>query len=110
MKKCMAELTTVNEKNVEELNKLQTIITMDLRRQEVKELLTKIENQVMEMYNKIIMNVQKQNTQGDDDGYETHNCSKQILKEYNNEANRLIQQQVLLNNELTELTNSTMQF
>lgn len=42
----MQELRAVNEKNVSQLNQLRTIVAKDLRRQEVKEALDKVDNQV----------------------------------------------------------------
>lgn len=50
IKKCAQELRSVNEKNVSELNKLRTIIAKDLRRQDVKEALDKVDNQVFFFY------------------------------------------------------------
>lgn len=46
IKKCQQELSVVNEHNISELNKLRTIVAKDLRRQEVKNALNKVDNKV----------------------------------------------------------------
>lgn len=108
IKKCMLELKTVNEKNVSELTKLRKVIAKDLRRQEVKEALEKVDNEAMEVYNKLLLAKQKQNPQLDPFG--KLSCKQSLGAEYEEEANKLIQQQVRLHKELTELTNATMLF
>lgn len=46
IKKCQQELDVVNEHNQHELNKLRTSVAKDLRRQDVKLALDKVDNQV----------------------------------------------------------------
>jgi transcriptional adapter 3 len=46
IKKCQQELAAVNEYNVEELKRLKAIVTKDLKRQEIKAALDKVDNQV----------------------------------------------------------------
>ncbi|KAF5290838.1 hypothetical protein FQA39_LY14600 [Lamprigera yunnana] len=108
IKKCMQELKTVNEKNVTELTKLRKIVAKDLRRQEVKEALEKVDNDAIDIYNRMLVAKQKQNPQLDLFG--KLNTKQNIGAEYEEEANKLIQQQVRLHKELTELTNATMLF
>lgn len=50
IKKCQQELSVVNEHNQHELNKLRTCVAKDLRRQEVKAALDKVDNQVIRNY------------------------------------------------------------
>jgi transcriptional adapter 3 len=45
IKKCQQELAAVNEYNVEELKRLKAIVTKDLKRQEIKAALDKVDNQ-----------------------------------------------------------------
>ncbi|KAF5295154.1 hypothetical protein FQR65_LT10542 [Abscondita terminalis] len=106
IKKCMQELKTVNEKNVSELSKLRKVIAKDLRRQEVKDALDKVDGEAMDIYNKLLVAKQKQNPQLEP--YGKLNSKQSIGAEYEEEANKLIQQQVRLHKELTELTNATM--
>lgn len=49
IKKCQQELSVVNEHNISELNKLRTIVAKDLRRQEVKNALNKVDNEVRDV-------------------------------------------------------------
>ncbi|KRT79482.1 hypothetical protein AMK59_6364, partial [Oryctes borbonicus] len=51
IKKCQEELSVVNEHNISELNKLRTIVAKDLRRQDVKNALNKVDTEIMSMYN-----------------------------------------------------------
>lgn len=46
IKKCQQELQTVNEFNVEELKRLKSIVVKDLKRQEIKAALDKVDSQV----------------------------------------------------------------
>ena len=46
IKKCQQELATVNEYNVEELKRLKSIVAKDLKRQEIKGALDKVDSQV----------------------------------------------------------------
>lgn len=46
IKKCQQDLAVVNEHNQQELHKLRTSVAKDLRRQEVKGALDKVDNQV----------------------------------------------------------------
>ncbi|CAH1965032.1 unnamed protein product [Acanthoscelides obtectus] len=46
IKKCQLELKTMNKYNIEELNKLKTIVTDDLRCSDVKDQLEKVDKQV----------------------------------------------------------------
>lgn len=47
IQKCQKELAVVNEHNQQELNKLRTSVAKDLRRQEVKAALDKVDNQAI---------------------------------------------------------------
>lgn len=67
-------------------------------------------HQVMDMYNKILINKQKQAQQPDEETYDKLVCSKHDVSEFDDESNHLIQQQVILHKELTELTNATITF
>lgn len=48
IKKCQQELATVNEYNVEELKRLKSIVTREIKAQEIKTALDKVDNQVCE--------------------------------------------------------------
>ncbi|GJQ68220.1 hypothetical protein Trydic_g10760 [Trypoxylus dichotomus] len=85
IKKCQEELSVVNEHNISELNKLRTIVAKDLRRQEVKNALGKVDNDIMSMYNNWL-----------------------TYFECDEEANRLIKQQSVLHRELAELTDFSL--
>lgn len=54
IKKCQQELTTVNEHNKRELNNLRYLIDKDMVRQELNEKLEKVDNQIMDIYNRLL--------------------------------------------------------
>lgn len=100
IKKCMQELSAVNEKNLTELSKLRAIISTGMERQKVKEKLDKVETEVMDVYNKILVTGQKQNRQCDEPG----------PHEYDKEATMLMQEQMVLQEGLSDLSKAITQF
>lgn len=102
IKKCQQELATVNEHNVKELNKLRSIVATDQKRQEVKEALDKVDKQVMEMYNKILLAKQKPANKDKQD--EDSVLPKQKPYIEINEVENIIKQQMKLHAVLNEQT------
>lgn len=92
IKKCQQELAAVNEHNVQQLNRLKDIVIRDQRRLEVKEALKKVDKQVVDMYNKLLIAKQKAVQQQDDDGL----LPKQRQYIDSNEADSIIKQQAHL--------------
>ncbi|CAH1103237.1 unnamed protein product [Psylliodes chrysocephalus] len=107
IKKCQQELTTVNEYNIEELNKLKTAVINDLHSNEVKEQLEKVDKQVLDLYNKIIVS-RKTAQQEEGDEFDKAIFSEQITKEFENQADALLKQQIELNREINGLTDMQM--
>jgi transcriptional adapter 3 len=102
IKKCQQELAAVNEYNVEELKRLKAIVTKDLKRQEIKAALDKVDNQVLEVYNKVLLTKQKQIQQAKDEDFDKATFTK-ALKEYEVQTDALLKQQFKLQKEVSEL-------
>lgn len=58
----------------------------------------------MNMYNTILITKQKLATEDEEEAYNKVMWTKQTLHDYENEAKRIIDQQIILHRELTELT------
>lgn len=96
----------MDSKNVEELSRLREIARKDMERQKVKANLHKVENRIMNVYNKIVTALQ---SQSDDEGFDKPLC-QDILRENRKETNDLIKEQAALQKELVDLTNEVMIF
>ncbi|XP_017777042.1 PREDICTED: transcriptional adapter 3 [Nicrophorus vespilloides] len=96
IKKCQQELEVVNKHNISELHKLKSLVDKDIRKQDVKAALDKVDTQVLNMYNKLLM--MKQNT-----CYDRHKD-----RQMEEDAAKLIKEQLLLHEELTELTDFSL--
>nr|XP_023023537.1 transcriptional adapter 3 [Leptinotarsa decemlineata] len=107
IKKCQQELTTVNEYNIEELNKLKTIVMNDLHSNELKEELQKVDKQVLDLYNKIIV-VRKTAQQEEGEEFDKLLFSEQITKDFESQADALLKRQIELNREMNGLTDMQM--
>ncbi|XP_044764990.1 transcriptional adapter 3 isoform X2 [Coccinella septempunctata] len=107
IKKCQHELITVNEYNKMELHKLRNSVAKDMKRQEVKEALNRCDNKVMELYNKILLAKQKA-LQNEDEDVDKQLVNEQITKDFESEADSLVEQQYILNRELLDLTDASM--
>lgn len=107
IKKCQHELITVNEYNKMELHKLRNNVAKDMKRQEVKEALKKCDSKVIELYNKILVSKQKV-LQNEDEDVDKQLLNEQITKDFESEADALVEQQYILNRELLDLIDSTM--
>ncbi|XP_071054596.1 transcriptional adapter 3-A [Onthophagus taurus] len=108
IKKCQQELAVVNEHNIKELEKVRTMVAKDLRKQEIKMALSKVDNKVMAMYNTLLTAKQKHVSATDDEeGFDKQN-NRLLPRECEEEANKLIKQQMMFHRELSELTNFSM--
>ncbi|KAL3290213.1 hypothetical protein HHI36_023572 [Cryptolaemus montrouzieri] len=107
IKRCQNELITVNEYNKAELNKLRNNVAKDLRRQDIKEALDKCDNKIMELYNKVLQAKQKA-LQNEVEDIDKHVVNEQISKEFETQADDLVEQQFILNRQLLDLRNSSM--
>ncbi|CAH1965031.1 unnamed protein product [Acanthoscelides obtectus] len=107
IKKCQLELKTMNKYNIEELNKLKTIVTDDLRCSDVKDQLEKVDKQVLDLYNKILVARKAAQTQ-DGDEFDRNVFNEQITKEFEGQADALLKQQIALNNENNGMTEMHM--
>lgn len=103
VKKVQQELTIVNDQNVRELKKLKEIVAKDMHRQEVKEALDRCDQQIMELYSKVIETKQKALSNEDKD-IDKNDLNVQITEDFADEADRLIDKQFILNKELLDLT------
>lgn len=83
---------------MQQLNRLKDIVIRDQRRLEVKEALKKVDKQVVDMYNKLLIAKQKA-VQQDDDGL----LPKQRQYIDSNEADTIIKQQAHLSRLYLEL-------
>lgn len=92
IKKCQKELETVNQHNITELNKLREVVCKDLKKQEVKTALEKVDREILNMAQKVLVAKEK----------------SQDLNVFKEETNALIQQQVRLNAELQNFNNTAL--
>ncbi|KAG5883742.1 hypothetical protein JTB14_008584 [Gonioctena quinquepunctata] len=107
IKKCQQELATVNEYNIEELNKLKSVVVNDLNSNDLKDHLQKVDKQVLDLYNKIIV-ARKTAQQEEGEDFDKTVFTEQITKEYEGQADTLLKQHVDLNRELNGLTDMQM--
>ncbi|VEN58958.1 unnamed protein product, partial [Callosobruchus maculatus] len=107
IKKCQQELKTMNKYNIEELTKLKAIALDDLRCNELKEQLEKVDKQVLDLYNKILVARKTAQTQ-DGDEFDRAVFNEQITKEFEAQADTLLKQQIHLNNESNGMTEMHM--
>ncbi|KAK9890256.1 hypothetical protein WA026_010366 [Henosepilachna vigintioctopunctata] len=107
IKKCQNELITVNEYNKIELNKLRNNVAKDLRRQEVKESLDKCDSKIMELYSKVLQAKQKA-LQNEVEDVDKHLVNEQLSKEFESQADSLVEQQFILNRQLLDLTDTAL--
>ncbi|CAH1153559.1 unnamed protein product [Phaedon cochleariae] len=105
--KCQQELATVNEYNIQELNKLKSIVMNDLRSSEMKEQLDKVDKQVLELYNKIIV-ARKTAQQVEGDDFDKVVFTEQVTRDFEGQADALLKQQIELNHEINGLTDRDM--
>lgn len=66
IEKCQKELIAVNNHNKRELNNLRYLIDRDLVRQELNERLDKVDNQVMDIYNRLLKVSEKNDEKTDE--------------------------------------------
>lgn len=78
------------------------LVEKDLQRQKVKCVLEEVDNQVMNMYNKILITKQKLAAENEQAAH--NKGTKSPLQEYENDAKKIIDEQIELHRELTELT------
>ncbi|KAJ8955320.1 hypothetical protein NQ318_003413 [Aromia moschata] len=109
IKKCQQELATVNGYNIEELNKLKTVVYNDLQSNELKEQLEKVDKQVLDLYNKIII-ARKTAQQDEGEEFDKAIFMEQITKEFEGQADALLKQQIELNQKINGLTDMQMLF
>nr|CAI5832439.1 unnamed protein product [Callosobruchus analis] len=107
IKKCQQELKSMNKYNLEELTKLKAIVLDDLRCIELKEKLEKVDKQVLDLYNKILVARKAAQTQ-DGDEFDRAVFNEQIAKEFEAQADALLKQQFDLNNESNGMTEMHM--
>ncbi|CAG9855153.1 unnamed protein product [Phyllotreta striolata] len=107
IKKCQQELTTVNDYNIGELNKLKAVVENDFHSNELKEQLEKVDKEVLDLYNKIII-ARKTAQEEDGDEFDEAIFSEQITKEFENQADALLKQQIELNQKINGLTDMQM--
>ncbi|XP_056645519.1 transcriptional adapter 3 [Diorhabda sublineata] len=103
IKKCQQELTTVNEYNLEELNKLRSLVLNDLHSNEVKEQLEEVDKEVLDLYNQIVV-TRKTAQQEEGDDFDKTIFSEQIKKEFETQTDALLKQQIELNKNINGLT------
>nr|CAH7767424.1 unnamed protein product [Callosobruchus chinensis] len=107
IKKCQHELKTMNKYNIEELTKLKAVALDDVRCSELKEQLEKVDKQVLDLYNKILVARKTAQTQ-DGDEFDRAVFNEQITKEFEAQADALLKQQTDLNNETNGMTEMHM--
>ncbi|CAH0562257.1 unnamed protein product [Brassicogethes aeneus] len=95
IRKCQQELKTINEYNLEELKKLKTVVENDLQKQQVKEELEKIDNQVLDLYNKVLI-AKKQAQQAEGDEYDKNLFMQQLANDFEAQADDILKQQNML--------------
>ncbi|XP_050517773.1 transcriptional adapter 3-B [Diabrotica virgifera virgifera] len=106
IKKCRQELVAVNEFNLAELNRLKQATLNDLHCNELKLHLEKLDKHVLDLYNKIIV-TRKTAQQEEGDDFDKDVFCEQMSKEYENEVDELITQQLELNRCADDLFSST---
>lgn len=92
----------MNEYNVEELKRLKAIVSRDLKRQEIKSALDKVDTQIFELYNKVLLTKQEQMQQAKDEELDKAAFTR-IFKDYEIQTDVWLKQQFKLEKELTEL-------
>ncbi|KAJ8923560.1 hypothetical protein NQ315_010139 [Exocentrus adspersus] len=102
LNKCQEELSTINEHNIEELKQLTTVAINELRCNELKEKLDKVDRQVLELYNRIVM-TRKKARLGDGLDFDKAIFTEQITKEFEAQADALLKQQIELNRKINGL-------
>ncbi|XP_060516030.1 transcriptional adapter 3-B [Cylas formicarius] len=107
IKKCQQELSTINKYNVEELNKLRSLVFNDIHCNDLKEELDKVDRRVLDLYNNIIA-TRKKALEEEGKEFDEDMFCKQILNEFGSKADALLKQQVVLNREINSLTDMSM--
>lgn len=106
IKKCQQELVTVNEYNLEELNKLRSAVMNDIHCNQLKDDLDKIDKEVLDLYNSIMV-ARKKALQDDGRDYDKL-FSEEMISDFERKANALLRQQHVLNREINSMTDMSM--
>lgn len=106
IKKCQQELVTVNEYNLEELNKLRSAVMNDIHCNQLKDDLDKIDKEVLDLYNNIMV-ARKKALQDEGKDYDKI-FSGEMIVDFERKANALLRQQHVLNREINSMTDMSM--
>ncbi|XP_019865503.1 transcriptional adapter 3-B isoform X2 [Aethina tumida] len=82
IKKCQQELKSVNTYNLNELTKLRRVVQNDIQKQQVKEELEKVDNQVLDLYNRFLV-AKKQAQQSDGIDFDKSSINQQVITSIN---------------------------
>ncbi|KAF5288804.1 hypothetical protein FQA39_LY15232 [Lamprigera yunnana] len=105
IQKCMAELKTVQSRNFKELKALKFSAEQDLRRQKVRDSLQEVDEKVIEMYKAMKTAKEGQSSRSDDGTCNSSSGSRASDIIDDEEVNKVIQQQIFLEEKLSELSN-----
>jgi len=108
IKRCQEELAAVSKHNVSELNRLREAVAKDLKKQEIKSQLDKVDKQILAVHNKILLAKQTHAAEMAQRGFSKSNFHPLDLAPYEQEATAVIRQQVQLHQQLTDLTDMTL--
>ncbi|CAG9771627.1 unnamed protein product [Ceutorhynchus assimilis] len=103
IKKCQDELFTINEYNLDELNKLRSAVLNDIHCNQLKDDLDKVDKQLLDLYNSFMVAV-KQPAEGKDEKVFT----EKMKTDFEIKANALLRQQHVLNREINSMTDMSM--